>query len=144
MGKRRGHPIQRRAGERGRHFAACEVANRSIDFLAHLPRHPFSFTLSPAASNVCLLKEKQREAKRGGRRNKKRMHRSEHGGSQPSEPLQDSSDFTEPIYVTMAYSRDNGISLISSKQIIFKGWTIPVHCSEIKVTRFSAMTSEHE
>jgi hypothetical protein len=72
VGKRRGHPIQRRAGERGRHFAACEVANRSIDFLAHLPRHPFSFTLSPAASNVCLLKEKQREAKRGGRRNKKR------------------------------------------------------------------------
>jgi hypothetical protein len=43
---------------RGGHFAACEVANRSIDFLAHLPRHPLSFTLLPAASNVYLLKEK--------------------------------------------------------------------------------------
>jgi hypothetical protein len=67
----------------------------------------------PAASNVYLLKEKQREAKRGDGRDKKRMHGSHHGGYEPSETLQNSSDFSEAIYKTMACCEESVISSVA-------------------------------
>lgn len=66
---RRGHPLQRRAGGRGEPFAACEVANRSIDFPAHLPRHPLPFTLLPRGQK-CLSAEGDAKRRKEGRQEK--------------------------------------------------------------------------
>jgi hypothetical protein len=85
----------------------------------------------PAAKNVYLPKEKQREGKWGGRRSKKKIGRSQHGGS----VLQDSSDFIEATYAKTASRKDNEINVISSSGLHLNNGQL--RSNEFKVTRSS-------
>jgi hypothetical protein len=49
------------------------------------------------------------------------MHRSQHGGFEPSEMIQDSSDFSEVIKQWMAYCQDKEGRLIRSVTRYFCG-----------------------
>jgi hypothetical protein len=94
-------------GGSGEPFAAREVANRSIDFLAHLPRHTLPFAVLPRGQK-CLSAEEEVESSR------KKRNRVRHASTQEvlcqAEGSKDSKDFVEATYENIACGQDNEIS----------------------------------